>query len=303
MKTILVATDFSEHSRIAGQTGLRLARRFDANLACVHASRMADNAPDHYQLSQAQLDEFRQVLQNNMAQERKWLKLITDEAGRQGVKAFHQLVDGSPADAICATAKEVDADLVIVGSHGHTGIKRFLLGSIAEAVVRQCHTSVLVARPPTITEHGFRHVLVPVDFEKEHHAVEWARHLVTDDATIDILHTWQLSTAVDGLPVPSVPAAVHSTMVGTIIENAKQCGEQLVHQLEGGNRRVTLHLQEGYPSDAIQSFMEAQSVMYDLVCVGTHGRRRLERLLLGSVAEATVRYSPCSVLVARSRQQ
>ncbi len=79
---------------------------------------------------------------------------------------------------------------------------------------------------------------------------------------------------------------------------ATQCGKELVnaHQRSG----ISLRFRHAYrsPIQGIQAHL-ADAGPYELVAVATHGRRRLSRLLLGSVAEATIRYAPCSVLVAR----
>ena len=63
------------------------------------------------------------------------------------VEVFHHVVDATPASAICDVADEVGADLILVGTHGRTGVRRALLGSVAEKVVRDAGCPVLVMRP------------------------------------------------------------------------------------------------------------------------------------------------------------
>jgi nucleotide-binding universal stress UspA family protein len=63
------------------------------------------------------------------------------------VEVFHHVVDAAPATAICEVAEEVGADLILVGTHGRTGVRRALLGSVAEKVVREAACPVLVMRP------------------------------------------------------------------------------------------------------------------------------------------------------------
>lgn len=301
MKTILVATDFSEHAQLAGKYAIRLARQLDANLVCVHASIMSEAKPNAYEVAHGKLEEFREHLQRQLGQRRRWLELLSDEAGRQGVRSQHHLVDGSPADAICAAAEEVDAGLVIMGSHGHTGFKRILLGSVAEKVVRLCKCSVLIARAPLVGEKGFHHILVPTDFsESSHHALDQACALASADATVDVLHCWHAVGFAEG-PVDATagPATVYSSIVETVTHESEVLGAKLVDRISRTGRRGAFHLFHGRPTAGVQSFVEDQEHAYDLVAVGTHGRTGLPRLLLGSVAEVTVRYSPCSVLVAR----
>jgi nucleotide-binding universal stress UspA family protein len=302
MKTILFATDFSGDAEYAGAYALLLARRLHAELVCIHASPYHDARPNAYELSSGHLEEFRQRLQNELAHRRAILETMVEEARRQGIHARHDLIEGTPAEAICDTADEVNADLIVVGSHGRTGIKRFFLGSVAERVVRMASCSVLVARKPMITEHGFQRILVPTDFEDGALvALEQARALAADHATIDILHCWFVDGVVEGSLEPGATGAVYTSMADMMLEDAGKNGQKLVDMVAGDSRQVRFHLHEGRPAGCVQTFMEEQDLAYELVAVGTHGRRGLERVLLGSVAEATVRYSTCSVLVARAR--
>jgi K+-sensing histidine kinase KdpD len=83
----------------------------------------------------------------------------------QGVEVSHVFVNDMADRGIVAVAKETNADLIVVGSHGRTGISRFLIGSIAERVVRHAHCDVLVARGDA-PSGGFKNVLLPVDFSE-----------------------------------------------------------------------------------------------------------------------------------------
>ncbi|MEM9491237.1 MAG: universal stress protein [Myxococcota bacterium] len=302
MKTILIATDFSDHAQLAADTAIALARRHEANLVCVHATIMSEAEPTLFETAHGKLEEFRQHVQNQLGQRRAWLKMLSDRADNAGVRSQHHLVDGSPADAICAAADEVQADLVVMGSHGHTGFKRILLGSVAERVVRLCKSSVLIARGQRIDENGFRRIVVPTDFSASADtALERAVHLAAVDATVDILHCWQVLGYAEGPLDPSAgPAIIHTTIAEHVAKDAEKRGRVLVERASGGERTVCFHVHRGRPTAGIQSFLDEQAQPCDLLAVGTHGRTGLSRLLLGSVAETTVRYSPCSVLVARS---
>ncbi|MCG8418813.1 MAG: universal stress protein [Proteobacteria bacterium] len=301
MKTILIATDFSDHAKVAGQYAILLAQQLDADLVCVHASIMSEAKPDAFEIAHNKLEDFRTHLQERMGQKRHWLELLADQASKQGVKSQHHLVDGSPANAICAAAEEVSADLVIVGSHGHTGFKRILLGSVAEKVVRLCKSSVLVARSPIVSQEGLKRILVATDFsDSAGAALDQAGVLAAQDAAIDILHCWHVSGLAEGPIDPIVgPAPVYSTMAEHVVADAERRSKDLVSRASQAQRKVQFHLFQGRATAGVQTFIEEQEPGYDLVAVGTHGRTGLSRLLLGSVAEVTVRYSPCSVLVAR----
>jgi nucleotide-binding universal stress UspA family protein len=166
---------------------------------------------------------------------------------------------------------------------------------------------VLVARPPAVEPVGFRRVLVPTDFsESAAVALDQASTLAAPDAVIDILHCWQLDELADGMVDPADVHAPHASPAHGLaarraIEVAQQIGDALVRRLALGRRQVKFHLREGRATSGVHAFMDEQAAPYDLVAVGTHGRAGIQRLLIGSVAEYTVRYAPCSVLVTRPR--
>ena len=301
MTTILFATDFSEHAEIAGRTAHTLARLLQAKLVCMHAGILTEARPDAYELASGHIEGFRQAFQEDLARRRQRLSLMAEQFATHGVRTDSRLVHGSPVHAICETAQELDAALVIMGSHGRTGFKRVLLGSVAERVVRLCDTSVLVARAPVIDDDGFRRVLVPTDFSQVAEvALDQAATLTAADASIDLLHCWN----VDELPESLVEEGMergHGELTAAMVDTAGRLGKALVDRVAHGPRKVEMHLLEERATPGIHKFMEENAPAYDLIAVGTHGRGGLERLLIGSVAESTVRYAPCSVLVSRAR--
>lgn len=303
MTTILLATDFSTHAQAAGQTALTLARYLDARLICMHASVMTGARPDAYELSTGHLEDFRLEQQTELARQRERLQQMAEEFAAHGVRATAELADGTPVAAICKAAEDCGAALVVMGSHGRTGFERVLLGSVAERVVRLCHTSVLVTRPPVVSDGGFRRILVPTDFgDAANIALDQATTLAAVDADIDILHCWQMDELPEDLHHETATrAGVYGHVSKSVAETAMHLGEELVRRVAHGQRRASFHLLEGRPTARIHRFMDEREQSYDLIAVGTHGRTGLDRLLLGNVAEATVRYAPCSVLVGRPR--
>lgn len=302
--TILFATDFSPSSEAASLAARALAQRLGARVVCAHAVAPW-RGPVGAGAGEDSIEGFHELYQKEMAARSQRLHQIADELAEHGIQATARLLDGSAGpvvEAICRAAEDNQAVLVIVGSHGRTGLSRLVLGSVAERVVRLCSTSVLVARPPVVEREGFRRVLVPTDFsEAAEVALDQAATLAAQDAVIDILHCWQVDEFSDALLEVADTHAAYGVASGHTAERAHQLGEALVRRLSVGARKVTFHLREARATSGILDFLDAQDAAYELVAVGTHGRTGIDRLLIGSVAESTVRYAPCSVLVARPR--
>jgi universal stress protein A len=141
---ILVATDFSAYAQAAADGAGVLARAFDAEVTLLHVVPLTLYA------------EFAQ-LQSTVAGSVDLLagvrqKVLKDAEGEQarlmadGQRCSFVTVDGPPAAEIARVAQEGHYDLVVIGTHGRTGLRRLAMGSVAENVVRLCSVSVLVVR-------------------------------------------------------------------------------------------------------------------------------------------------------------
>lgn len=140
--TVVIATDGSRSVQRAVDVALDLAERFDAS---VHALYVVDageveSSPEEIK------DELRDALDDRG---RKALAALESRADRDVITAIRE---GRPAGEITAYAREVDADLVATGTRGRHGENRFLIGSVAERVVRTCPVPVLTVRQ--LSEEG-----------------------------------------------------------------------------------------------------------------------------------------------------
>ncbi len=129
---VLVPTDFSVCSMWALRYAEELARRFGAEIALVHVDQSL--APG------SELAETRQ------AAAREELEGLVALLRERGVPAHSLLRSGGPAEQIMATAEAEHADLIVMGTHGRTGLTHVLMGSVAESVVRRSSCPVLTVR-------------------------------------------------------------------------------------------------------------------------------------------------------------
>jgi nucleotide-binding universal stress UspA family protein len=205
----------------------------------------------------------------------------------------------SPADSILDYAGRNDIDLVVMGTHGRRGARRFLLGSIAEKVVKLARCPVLTVRDPgdQPPEHELSRILVPLDFSKHSsNALHHARELAAEEgASIQLLHI------VEEPPLPyfygpgSVPAS--SGRAG-IRARARAEMRRLVRNAPGPEADMEIHVMRG--SSALDIARFARENRSDLVVIATHGLSSLWQYVMGSVAECVVRTAPCPVLTVKA---
>jgi nucleotide-binding universal stress UspA family protein len=139
-RRILVGTDFSETSNSAFDQGLKLAKQNGAELLIAHAaiapSTLCFMPPESY--GEWEL-HCRTEAEKNISS-------LIQRAHKEGVKAHKVLLQGLADDAIIEAAERLGVDLIVVGTHGHRGVSRFFMGSVAAHVVSRAPCAVLTAR-------------------------------------------------------------------------------------------------------------------------------------------------------------
>jgi len=137
---ILVATDFSPASQAALETATEMARRFGARLTLFHAHQVPSYVYPDGMMPVA--PELMMDLERSVVAELSRLAFAIPDVD---VEIHHAL--GAPATEICRAADELDADLIVLGTHGRTGLRHAILGSVAEKVVRHSKRPVLTIHP------------------------------------------------------------------------------------------------------------------------------------------------------------
>lgn len=203
---------------------------------------------------------------------------------------------GSPPEAIVAYAKDHDMDVIVAGTHGRRGLQRFLIGSVAEEVLRTSPCPVLTVREEQDVAPAWavRNILVPVDFsEASMGALRHAKELaLTYGAQITLLH------AVEEVVYPSAYGVEPVNLPGPEVVERVEANLAEMAREEIGYEHVMVKAEVGYAPSAILDYAETNEV--DLITIATHGRTGLERMLLGSVTERVVRRSPAPVFVVKS---
>ena len=135
--TVLHPTDFSTHSQYAFRLACALARDYGARLVVMHA--VPPGTTEFLALSELGTQEKGGSIRQSLLSH-----LQKIEPPDPNVRVEHRLENGDPTREVLRVAQEVHADLIVLGTHGRTGLSRLLMGSVAEQVVRYAECPVLV---------------------------------------------------------------------------------------------------------------------------------------------------------------
>ena len=290
LKKILVPRDFSECGEEAVRYAVDLARRVGAEVHLLFVEVLYADAYAPATVQKAPEEVLMQRL----------LEGIPDEAGAPVPVVRAVKRDIAAAPAIVAYAQEHDIDVIVMGTHGRRGLRRLLMGSAAEEVVRTGPCPVLIARcaeaeaaePPVHTA-----ILVPVDFSRHARiALRHARELAAlFNARLDLLHIVedQLHPAFYNTGVFSI-----YDMIPSLDERAEEELERFFKETEGPDVPATFHVRHGNAAHEIGDYAREQG--HSMIVMATHGLKGMEHFLLGSVAEKVVRLAPCPVFTVKA---
>ncbi len=293
---ILIAHDFSDCSTQALNYGIEFALENQATLHILYVD-VPFEAPDTPNASsRPNAVELEQKL---IASINKSVALlgctVEDIPGLQ----FTVSRDVGAAQAIITYGNEHNIDLVVLGTHGRKGLRRKIMGSVAEAVVRRAPCTVFTVREelpfrPLVSR--LRAIAVPFDFSD--HALKallFAKEMAaTFGATLDIIHV--IEKHLHPSFYQSGIASVYKE--GTQLENkVLKALRQIVAELPGEPVPVAFTVLGGHPVKQTIEWIEKQT--HNLIVVSTHGHTGIDRALVGSVAERIVRLAPCPVFTVK----
>lgn len=278
---ILVPTDGSDCAQAAVGYAADLATHYDARVhaLCVADSRTLENAPKYDQVKK----------------EREELAERTcNDISVSGVPVEQAVRTDIPHKAILRYVTEQDIDLIVMGTHGRTGVERYLLGSVTEKVVRLSDVPVLTVKAEDDGEVTcpYTDILVPTD------GSEGAEAAI--DPAVDIARTYDARLhALSVIDTMALGVDVRSRTILEALEESAQSAVETIeeHATQASVSAIETAIEHGNPYRGIHSYVEEHDI--DLVVMGTHGRSGIERYLLGSVAEKTVRTSPVPVMTVR----
>jgi nucleotide-binding universal stress UspA family protein len=278
---ILCPIDHSQFSDAVNETASVLAAANGAEIVYLHVvipdtpygSYAYTNIDEQTALEQERLEQFRPTV--------------------EGIKCSHAIDFGTPVSTIVEYARDHQIDLIVLGSHGRTGLLRVLLGSAAEAVVRHADCPVLVVKAHgELKLRSQGPVLCAIDVnEFDQSLVDLAAGLAKQlNAELNLLH-------ITAIPDPENAVWPSYRDLPQALIQDEELLTTIAPSMEGVE--VVRHHQSGSPAEKILAVVD--EIQPRLLVIGTHGRKGLARLL-GSVASKVLRQATCPTLVHRQHR-
>src|ERR671910_3026831 len=298
---VLLATDGSREAELAARTAADLSQKTGSELHVVHAFGIVPVGPPVYpEATDLQSVEYEaETEEGQRISEQRAREVLQEEVEKVrsagGTVAGEHLIEGRVAPGIVGLAEEIGAGLVVVGSRGRGGIRRALMGSVSDSVVRHAHCPVLVVRDGE-SERDFLpgRILLAVDGSEEAStAARTAAELAErTDSELHVVHVGEVE------PVFHPERRGYRARYEELQEEARRLLEEQVGEVEAAGITVSrAYLRMGRPDEEIVGL--AEEIGADLIATGSRGMGGMRRALMGSASDSVVRHAHCPVLVVR----
>lgn len=290
-RQVVIALDGSEFAERALPSAVAISRLLDATLVLISVlpGRGAVRALPRGRSSGNPLEAGQPELE-------AYLGGLAGQCQAQGVRAEFYAAAGPVAPAIDMLTRELGADLLVMSTHGRSGVSRFMLGSNASALLQLARVPVILLRPQALAageRPSLRRVLVTLDGSSfGEQVLPWAR-LTAQVSGAELLL----------LTVPEIPEPAMYGALGEAVDelrqqadaNARRYLERTAALLAAEGLTVSALVEGSRPATTILDVAEREGV--DLIMLATHGRGGVERLFLGSVADRVVHHSRHPVML------
>jgi nucleotide-binding universal stress UspA family protein len=294
IRRILCPVDFSEPSARAMEHAVRMASFFEATVHALHVVPTMFDAVEPVLIAPAASPE---APREKAVRE---LAAFVEPFREWHVPIEQSVCLGSPAREIEATAAEMPADLVVMGTHGRSGLARVVFGSVTERVMHRVHCPVLAigahdTAPPAAPP--YRRILCPTKLAPgSEHALDFALALAArSDSRLEVLHVVEsLPPGAKGHPFEGAPefAGLRTRLIA-------EADAELRAAIPPGLDNWCTVVRRVGTGDATPAILEAaRAGRAEVIVMGVHGSG-IERALFGSTIHRVLREAPCSVLVLR----
>lgn len=299
-KRILCATDFSDYSNRTIFYGHLLAREFGAKLYVSHVIDLSSVAIyGEFQLDPVgQQDRIKKDAEDQLQQ-------ILGELPIQWESIINV---GQPAEEIAGIVEEKHIDLVISATRGRSGLKRLILGSVTERLMRSlsCPLLVVQSTDKASPDQGAKSIslnkiLIGCDFSKDSelaiaHGLSLAQEF---EAELHLVHV--IAPPVYPEFIKSGSAAAHGVQDQVLSDLLTQKLQELVPEEAHNWCRLQTILIEGQPYTELVNYADRNEM--DMIVMGIRGHGLVKSLLLGSTTDRVVRHTPCPVLAVSNQPE
>ena len=276
MKNILVPVDFSEYASYALEVAASLAKKHKANIHVVHMMGLTDAT-----LTRDESNEVFEAMFHMKLAEKRFSELLSQDY-LAGITVYQSVKNYTNFTELNDVAVEVNADLIIMGSHGSTGLKEVFVGSNTEKVVRTCDTPVLVIKE-RMTDFNVQSVVFACDFKAENiESFNKIKNLInTLGAQVKLLYI--------NLPGERFRSTIEINDRVNQFLNLTDSGELTADDV--------IYFNDYTVEDGIFNYSLTHGV--DVIAIPTHGRRGLAHFFAGSIGEDVVNHSVLPVLTQK----
>ncbi|WP_178985613.1 universal stress protein [Winogradskyella helgolandensis] len=272
MKKIIVPVDFSKHSEYALETAAALAKQHDSELIVMHMLEMSESIFSASSSERGQENAFMLMVAN------KKFETFLDQPYLEGLEVNPMVKYHKVLKEVAEVATEVSADLIVMGSRGHSDHDGVFTGSNTEKVVRYSNTPVLVVKSKPKTSN-FEHIVLATDFAGD--------SVPSVKKALKILAELGNKTTLLHINSPNL-SFLSTDEIDERIETFLQLAK--LNETDVNIARISDHSVE----DGIISF--AKRNKSDALSMITHGRKGLNHYFSGSISEDVVNHSKLPVI-------
>lgn len=294
--SILVPLDFSEFSMKALEYAINLAEKYFSQITLLHAIVLFQDDIDE----EERLQEYEDMIRKREENIREYFTKNQREIERKGITVKSEIIRGiSAADTILEFINKLPIDIVIMGTHGRSGLKHLFQGSVAEKVVRLSPVPVLTVHRST-QNFCLKRLLVPIDFSlHSKKAIDFAISLADNfNANIDFVHVIEqdIHPSFYASGIYSI-SQIDKDLKNRVIENMKAFVEDQLNP----DIKAEYVVCEGKSHKEIINLSKEEKT--DMIVIATHGLTGMDYILLGSTTEKVVRWANSPVLTVKSMLQ
>lgn len=253
--------------------------------------------------SWVEMPSVKQFVDEEAGRARDYLARVKQRFDAEGVPVTTEVTSGSPAEAIATLAEAGKADLVAMSTHGRSGLARWVMGSVADRVIRETTKPLLLYRPTDSAPSGatINHLVVPLDGSElaEQTLPTVAALAPLLGASVTLFRAVPTYTFAFAEPYPFGGAEASAEILEAIENEALEYLNDQAAALRAKGLTVEVKKTLGDPANQLVEL--AHDTPGSLIVMSTHGRSGVARALLGSVADRTVRSSGRPVLLLRSQ--